>query len=680
MSTYPSSYPGATSSSPRAATRGSRPGCGPSARCRRLPMRRLDPTHGSGRGSRRRPRRERPPARARRSRSRRSPATGSGPGRGPGQRHHELVQLRPGVLVQLGVGLDVEWRPVAGGKQPRRRFAGEPASAAASPAVTPLPPRTRPTSRRRTRRPRPQRRSRASPRLRAPGTSRRACPGRVELAARRRVRKRSDPPDERQRDHRRRARRTHPGEHRRGDGERDGQPGRQPDGNPDEGRSRGRRAGELDTDRHELAERDRGRSRRPGRCHERNTVSSPAPSTAEIGRVERQKQAGAEASAASTGSVAQNVSQSQTGEGPQEASASQTSASTQAATASAQASQTRVGNLNDVVIPVLGVSNPALAQSNYLAVDAAAANTSSVRQTTNQASSNSDTMVLLSLEAVQEADVRQSGDAGAGQAQADRRNVSYWAGIVVLPSTPAEPQAAAAAPLGISASGLSQPPARDHAPARRAGTPARAGQGPPGHPAGPPDAGDAVAAAATPHRSRDTRADLRRRGIPGADSAGARRAARHGEAGEGRTVEWPFPGLHVLRLLLCSRRDCQRPRHRLGRVAATLSRFLVFAPSGAGRVRAEAPALGLPGGYRCPRAPWLGRRELTQPAGWLGCPACKAIQRSKGHASVLENTVAARSTRRVCSQHRHSDGAGRSSSRAACDRDDPRVRIAGRGG
>ena len=169
-----------------------------------------------------------------------------------------------------------------------------------------------------------------------------------------------------------------------------------------------------------------------------NTVASLAPSTAEIAQVEQQNLVAADAFGGSTGSVDQHVSQSQAGDGPQDAAASQVSTSAQAATASAQASQTDVGNVNDVMIPELALSNPALAQSNSLTVGVAATNTSATRQTTTQASANSDATVLLSLEADQQADVKQSGDAGAGQAQANRLNVAHWNGLVATPEPPAD--------------------------------------------------------------------------------------------------------------------------------------------------------------------------------------------------------------------------------------------------
>ena len=62
------------------------------------------------------------------------------------ERCHELVQLRPGVLVQLGVELDVERRPAARAGSGRRRV-DEPGRRRPLRRPTLLPRRTRPTSR-----------------------------------------------------------------------------------------------------------------------------------------------------------------------------------------------------------------------------------------------------------------------------------------------------------------------------------------------------------------------------------------------------------------------------------------------------------------------------------------------------------------------------------------------------
>jgi hypothetical protein len=329
-----------------------------------------------------------------------------------------------------------------------------------------------------------------------------------------------------------------------------------------------------------------------GNAENTNVVSSLAPSTAEIGRVEQQNAVSAGVFAGSTGSVAQDVSQSQAGEGPQDAAASQTSTSAQAATASAQASQTNVGNVNDVVIPALGVFNPALAQSNSLTVDAAATNTSATRQTTIQASANSNTMVLLSLEADQQAGVKQSGDAAANQAQANRTNVAHW-NEPVANQRAADERAVAVSPADEPTAAVPQPvpasPRLSRVAAAEFGL-----------------VGPALKPGRVTHHSRRTPAT---------------RLLPHGSVPTSSTTvvaaSFPkrFPPAQVERQSTreqVAARPSQDPSlicptcgdtslfgaiegaHTTGTagVVATLTRFRLFAPSGAGRVRHEAPALG----------------------------------------------------------------------------------------
>jgi epidermal growth factor receptor substrate 15 len=332
-----------------------------------------------------------------------------------------------------------------------------------------------------------------------------------------------------------------------------------------------------------------------------NAVSSVAPSTADIGRVEQRNLVSAGAFAGATGTVAQVVSQSQAGEGPQDASALQISTSTQAATASAQASQTNVGNVNDVVIPEFGVSNPALSQSNTLTVGAVAANASSTRQTTTQASANSNTMVLLSLEADQQADVKQSGDAGAGQAQANRLNVAHWNGTVASSAPPADEQAAAvppadersaAVPPAVSAFRLNGVAAAEFGfvlPALKIGrTRARAGATQQGHRT-PATRSRPLSSMPTSSSPTLVAASFLKR-LPPATveqrSTAQRAAAR---PSQDRSLVCPTCGSSSLFGAI-------EGAHGTGTagVVAVLSRFRLFAPSGAGRVRHEAPALGLP--------------------------------------------------------------------------------------
>jgi hypothetical protein len=261
-----------------------------------------------------------------------------------------------------------------------------------------------------------------------------------------------------------------------------------------------------------------------------------------------------------------------------------------------------VGNVNDVMIPELAISNPALDQSNSLTVDVAATNTSSTRQTTTQASANSDATVLLSLEADQQADVKQSGDAGAGQAQANRLNVAHWNGLVSTPETPADEAPAAVPPTD---DGVAAPPAVSDVEARRPyvvlglvgptlqhAKPARPATTQSGRrtPALQVPAG-AVYAAASPSS-----------GLLAAETASLSPLAAtrdeqrqpHARAAAGATHD---------PLLVCptcgssSLFGAIEGAHGTGfagGVVARLSRFRMFAPSGAGWVRPDAPALGLP--------------------------------------------------------------------------------------
>jgi hypothetical protein len=325
-----------------------------------------------------------------------------------------------------------------------------------------------------------------------------------------------------------------------------------------------------------------------------NGVSSLAPSTAEIGRVEQQNTASAGAIAGSTGSVEQVVSQSQAGEGPQGASASQSSTSAQVATALAQASQTNVGNVNDVVIPEFGVSNPALSQSNPLTVGAVARNTSSTRQTAIQDSANSNTMVLLSLEADQQADVKQSGDAGAGQAQANRTNVAHWSGTVANPEPPADERAAAvppaderaaAVPPAASAGRVSRVAAAEFALVLPGLKVVRATR----HSRRSPATQSLPLASVLTSPATVVAATFLKQSLPAQVEQQSAREQGAARPWQDRSLICPTCGDTSLFGAI-------EGAHATGTagVAATLSRFRLFAPSGAGRVRHEAPALGSP--------------------------------------------------------------------------------------
>ena len=513
------------------------------------------------------------------------------------QRHHELVQLRPGVLVQLGVGLDVEWRPVAGGKQPRRRFAGEPARAAASPAVDAAPAQDTPDITQ-------TNSSAATATAIASFTQAQSAgdepAGVVQVVSNS---QRADAAAEAVQ-----IRPTNVNVITAG----------VLDGLIQENTAEATASATVDLAVSQTATRtkDEAAAGAPASSTQTvtssqsaiadaravqvdatnvNTVSSPAPSTAEIGRVEQQNTAGAEASAASTGSVAQNVSQSQTGEGPQEASASQTSASTQAATASAQASQTRVGNLNDVVIPVLGVSNPALAQSNSLAVDAGG------RVHELRPADDEPGFVQQRHDGAAEPRGRSGGGREAVRRRRGRPGAGRPAERLLLgrdrlrprrrPSRRRQQQHRWESQRAVCRSRLR---ARSHSGSSGRHPCARGSRA-----AGPPSAGHPTPA--TPsrpqplHTAPATLVPTFAGGALLAQTPPAlverRATAKRAKAGRsnGRSPVCTSCGSSSVLGVIVS-------AHGTGSagVAATLSRFLVFAPSGAGRVRAEAPALGLP--------------------------------------------------------------------------------------
>ena len=257
--------------------------------------------------------------------------------------------------------------------------------------------------------------------------------------------------------------------------------------------------------------------------------------------------------------------------------------------------------MNDVVIPALALSSPALAQSNSLTVGVAATNTSATRQTTTQASANSNASILLSLEADQQADVKQSGDADAGQAQANRLNVAHWNGLVATPEPPADTQPGAVPPTDVR---VAVPPAVSDVDVRRTSVVlglvgptlerARPG-GQCDHAARPPGVRNAGASrepffsAASPS-SGGLAAATSLSWLPPA-RAEQRSTRTHAAAGtsKDRSLVCPTCGSSSLFGAI-------EGAHTTGSagVVATLSRFRLFAPSGAGRVRHDTPALGLP--------------------------------------------------------------------------------------
>jgi hypothetical protein len=331
----------------------------------------------------------------------------------------------------------------------------------------------------------------------------------------------------------------------------------------------------------------------------RNWISSARPSAAAIGAVEQRNDVNAAGDAASRNGVDQSSVQTQSGPGPQAASSQQASVTSQAATASAQAAQTGVTNANEVTIPELGLSNPALTQSNTLSVHASVANAATTSQTTAQASSNLDAVVLLRLDADQQGDVRQSGQAGAAQAQADRLNLAAWNGVLATPAlesspqragtAPAAPPETAAQPLLVQAPPLLFEPfapqlprlrpflavprmAPVRFPTRRPSEVRAAAYTAPALAAAVVDAAPGTAAATGRGPASRAASSQRLREGPrgpapactpcGADSVFGAIGGAHGPGSAG--------------------------------LDAALSRFRMFAPPGAGRVRHEAPALGSP--------------------------------------------------------------------------------------
>jgi hypothetical protein len=323
----------------------------------------------------------------------------------------------------------------------------------------------------------------------------------------------------------------------------------------------------------------------------RNVIASSAPTSAEIGAVEQATESVATAAASSTATIVQIAFQAQDGTGAQSATLAQTTTLAQLATASARASQTRVGNVSDVLIPAFAVSNPALTQRNDLRASAAALNSITTRQMTTQASSNDSATLLLELEATQQADVRQSGDAGSGQAQADRQNLAHWNGIVHKPESPAAEQAAAAAApvppatwvTSTSTVGSPRVELRTALPPLKAAQP------------GTKPIRYVIVVLGAQFAARPLAAPAATRGgsATTVQPAGHPHAARHAETAARASDDRTPLCLPCEPTNLFGAIEGARQAGSAGAVAA-LSRLQLFAPSGAGRVRQDAPALGSP--------------------------------------------------------------------------------------
>ena len=174
-----------------------------------------------------------------------------------------------------------------------------------------------------------------------------------------------------------------------------------------------------------------------------NQVSSVVSSAATIGTIEQTNTGISTALAATVGTVVQVVSQFQGGTGLQSETASQTAAAGQSSTASAMTSQAHVGNVNVVVIPVFGISNPPLSQINIIGSHAEASSSSRIVQTVNQAVTNSSDTVSFDVQASQDARVTQSGAASSAQTQANRTNIAGWGGLSALPQASSAPTGSA---------------------------------------------------------------------------------------------------------------------------------------------------------------------------------------------------------------------------------------------
>jgi hypothetical protein len=311
-----------------------------------------------------------------------------------------------------------------------------------------------------------------------------------------------------------------------------------------------------------------------------NGISSAQPSTALIGDVRQTNESIATAFAQVLGSVVQALSQYQGGTGLQSDLAAQAATVSQASNASAQTSQTNVGNVNEVAIPAFGVSNPALSQLNHIGSYASTSSSSALAQTVNQAFSTSSDSVSVDLQANQEGNVTQSGEASSAQAQANRTNAAGWDGIVsppeasvpALQSGPAQIHGPASAPTQSSVA-FGSPSVRPPALPALPGIP-----GVPGFVVERPSPGGPVAAPEESPRSGWQR--LRLSTGPRTAAAGPSSPSGPAPACGPRCEPDPFgviAGAHGL---------------AIGDPVAALSRLFRFALPGAGRVQLETSAPG----------------------------------------------------------------------------------------
>jgi hypothetical protein len=301
-----------------------------------------------------------------------------------------------------------------------------------------------------------------------------------------------------------------------------------------------------------------------------------------IGTVGQANTAGSTAFGVAVGSVVQVVAQFQGGTGPQSDAASQTAAASQVSTASAQTSQAQVGNVNEVVIPAFGVSNPSLSQSNAVGSYASASSSSAIAQTVNQAVTNSSDVVSFDLRASQDGKVIQSGFASSAQAQANRVNLAGWGGLVVVP----QPQQFAAPPgIAQTQTVVATPTAIESPPSLMgfvlpAAWPARLPQVFPSLPPGP----------LGPPESQHGSSEFGLRSQTGAVEVAA-------ASGSPATPEGPAPVCEHscgIDLLFGAIGSARATGSGSGDPVAALSQLFTFAPPGAGRVQLEASAPGVP--------------------------------------------------------------------------------------
>jgi hypothetical protein len=317
-----------------------------------------------------------------------------------------------------------------------------------------------------------------------------------------------------------------------------------------------------------------------------NQISSFDPSIAMIGMIGQANSAGSAAFGVAVGSVFQVVSQFQGGIGLQSDLASQTAGASQVSTASAQTSQAQVGNVNEVVIPAFGISNPSLSQSNRIGSYAFTSSSSTIAQTVNQAVTNSSEVVSFDLQASQDGSVIQSGTASSAQAQANRVNLAGWGGLVWVP----QPQQFAAPPGAVqtvqSQTVVATQTAIESPPSLfgfvlPAAWPAGLPRVFPMLPPGP---------LATPGVARYSSSEFGPRSQTGAVEVAA-------ASGSPATPEGPAPvcehscGIDLLFGAIGSARGAGSGS---GDPVAALSQLFTFAPPGAGRVQLEASAPGVP--------------------------------------------------------------------------------------